>query len=78
MRHLARHSAVAAPSSEARVGRWLAWLRLILGFAQMGGAVLSATLLARLGIAHPWSVAAVLSTTVLTATSLALFPRPAR
>jgi hypothetical protein len=44
----------------------------------MGGAVLSATFLATLGVTHPWSVAAVLATTALTVTSLALFPRKSR
>jgi Kef-type K+ transport system membrane component KefB len=56
-------------------GRRRAWVRLALGFAQMGGAVLSATFLATLGVGHPWTVAAVLITSALTATSLVLFPR---
>lgn len=55
-----------------------AWARLALGFAQMGGAVLSATFLLTLGVGHAWTVTAVLSTTALTATSLVLFPRTSR
>jgi hypothetical protein len=55
-----------------------AWLRLALGFAQMGGAVLTATFLATLGSVDPWTIGAALGTTALTAASLALFPRGAR
>jgi hypothetical protein len=75
MSHLASDDTLP---SEPRIRRRLAWVRLVLGFAQMGGAVLSATFMATLGLGHPWSIAAVLSTTALTATSIALFQRASR
>lgn len=78
MKHPAGTAVAATSASGAHVGPWLAWVRLVLGFAQMGGAVLSATFLATLGVWHPFTVGAVLSTTALTATSLALFPHTSR
>jgi VIT1/CCC1 family predicted Fe2+/Mn2+ transporter len=44
----------------------------------MGGAVLSLTFVVTLGVRQAWSIAAVLLTTALTATSLALFRRTSR
>ena len=45
-----------------------AWIRLALGFAQMGGAVFTLTLLATIGV-HTWTIAAAVATTALSAGS---------
>lgn len=62
-------SVVTFETSEAR--RW-ALVRLGLGLAQMGGAVVTAVFLVRLG-PHRWALAAAAGTTVLTLVSRLLF-----
>lgn len=58
----------------SRPGTTWALLRLVLGFAQMGGAVVSLVLLLTLGT-HLWTLIAAFSTTALTALSVFLFRR---
>lgn len=53
------------------IRRW-AWVRLVLGFLQMFGAVFSAVLIFRVGIT-PMSVAAVIGTGMVTGISRLLF-----
>lgn len=60
--------------AESRPGTTWALLRLVLGFAQMGGAVVSFVLLLTLG-AHLWTLVAAFSTTALTTLSVFLFRR---
>ena len=51
--------------------RW-AWLRLILGFLQMFGAVFSLVLVILLGVV-PWSLGSLIATGLLTTASIILF-----
>jgi zinc transporter ZupT len=63
----------ATPEANQHQLRW-AVVRLILGVAQMLGAIVSFYLLAQFGI-NLWSAAAAVATTIITTVSLVLFKR---